>query len=673
MEELIQIFLEESREILQQLENDLLQMEQHSGDSELMKRIFRAAHTIKGSAGLTGLDQISTLAHRLEDVLDYVRTTGQPMSTECYDTVFRSMDMLNQMVDMTSIGQEIPADLADELKVSLNSYLPDQVGLLQPAEVVVELPCDNSITDYLITMEFKLDLLESGHDPLRFIEELQAKGEILAIELNHELLPDLLLLDPYHMYLKWSIRLKTKCTYAELEDVFVFVLDDNYISIEEMPPSVKELDVDATATSPEVLGLAESNGPEIVIPGANQSQNNAIGPTEKSSNSEQLNTIRVDIRRLESVLNLIAELVISQSQVKELVSRQAQADVEVFTAFESVDKIVRRLQEEVMKTSMIPIGPTFTRFQRMVRDMAGEMGKDIQFQIQGQETELDKRVIEQITDPLKHMLRNSIDHGLETPEERVAKGKPPTGTVWLKAAHQEGHVVIEVWDDGKGLSTEKIREKAIKQGLINEEQKLSMAEVQKLIMAPGFTTAERITDISGRGVGLDVVATNIQALRGSIEIESEKDQGTRFIIKLPLTLAIIDGMMVTVGEEKFILPLTSIVEFIKAEPKDVRTIEGKGLVVHVRDDYLPMVALSKIINIQAHKNDPTEGLLAIIKDGKKKIALLVDDILGQEQVVTKSLKDNYQQIEGIAGATIMGDGRVAMILDVPSLVKIATR
>ena len=326
-----------------------------------------------------------------------------------------------------------------------------------------------------------------------------------------------------------------------------------------------------------------------------------------------------------------------------------------------------------MKTSMVPVGGTFTRFQRMVRDMAAEKGKEIDLQIRGQETELDKRVIEQINDPLKHMIRNSLDHGIEMPDVREAAGKPRKGTIWLNAYHQEGSIIIEVSDDGKGLDEEVIRRKAIEKGLMDENQKLAEHDIYKLIMMPGFSTAEQITDISGRGVGLDVVANNVRSLRGSIDMESTKGKGTKFFIKLPLTLAIIDGMMVKIGEEKFIIPLTSIVEFIKASPKDIKSVEGTGKVLKLRDEYIPLAGLSRLLDIPAHKDDPAEGLLVILRDASKKIALLVDNILGQEQVVTKSLKDNYQHVDGVAGATILGDGRVAVILDVPTLFKMVGR
>lgn len=690
MKELLQVFLEESREILHELENDLLELEKNSSDPQLIQRIFRAAHTMKGSAGLLKLDKISGLAHRLEDVLDRFRSSGEAMSKECFDTVFKSMDMLNTMVVMTANDEAIPVDMAENLIKQLSQFAAEK-GKNSKVPEVKKKPVSkqSSKTVYKISIKLKDDYLESGHNPLNFIQELEEKGRLLEVNINFSRLPEPDEMDPYKMYVSWQVLLETECYYADIESIFLFVMDDNEIKITEITEEyedfnftdkligemlvengvIDEKEIQETLKQQKRIG-------EILIENAKVSSKQVEVVAEKQQKAraqEQINTIRVDTRRLENVLNFVAELVISQSKVKEQVSKLGVTDVEVFSSFQEVDKIVRRLQEEVMKTSMVPIGSTFTRFQRIVRDIAAEKGKEIELIIAGQDTELDKRVIEQMGDPLKHMIRNSIDHGIEMPEEREAGGKPRKGTIWLNAYHQEGSIVIEVSDDGRGLDGERIRRKAVEKGLIDEEQKLSPSEMQKLIMMPGFSTAEKITDISGRGVGLDVVATNIKNLRGLIDSKSELGKGTKFFIKLPLTLAIIDGMMITVGEERFIIPLTSIEKFIKAEPGDIKTIEGRGRTINLRNEYIPLAALYKLLGLKAYKEDVMEGLLVIIKDAKKKVALLVDDILGQEQVVTKSMRENYRQVEGMAGATIMGDGRVAAILDVPSLIRMAAK
>jgi two-component system chemotaxis sensor kinase CheA len=602
------------------------------------------------------------------------------------------MDMLNRMVDMTAGGENVPEDMADAVKAKLTSFIlknENQDALTGPAYGVMATP-GQAKSVFKILMEFRPDIMESGNDPLRLIEELCEKGQLLDVNMNIAKVSPVEELDPYVMHISWTLFMETECTYEEIRDLFVFIWDDNNIMITDLTDlsddsgeiaekRTGELLIDAGVIDEtqlhETLKKQKKIG-EILVEEAKAAPGQIEKVLEKQKTareSQQVDTIRVDTKRLENVLDFVAELVISQSRVKELVSNQNQVDVEVYNAFQEVDKIIRRLQEEVMKTSMVPVGGTFTRFQRMVRDTAAEKGKEIELIIHGQETELDKRVIEQITDPLKHMIRNSLDHGIEMPDVREAAGKPRKGTIWLNAYHQEGSIIIEVSDDGKGLDETVIRKKAIEKGLIVENQKLADHEMYKLIMMPGFSTAEQITDISGRGVGLDVVANNVRSMRGTIDLESTKGRGIKFYIKLPLTLAIIDGMMVKIGDEKFIIPLTSIVEFIKASPKDIKSVEGTGQVINMRNEYIPLAQLSRLLDIPANTDDPAEGLLVILKDARKKIALLVDDILGQEQVVTKSLKDNYQHVEGVAGATILGDGRVAVILDVPTLIRMAGR
>lgn len=390
---------------------------------------------------------------------------------------------------------------------------------------------------------------------------------------------------------------------------------------------------------------------------------------------EQMETIRVDTAKLENIMNNIAELLIAQSHVKETVLQQSGAErslnMEVNNSFEEVDKIIRRLQEEVMNASMVPVGDTFMRFQRVVRDLAKDLGKEVELVISGQDTELDKKVIEQISDPLKHLLRNAVDHGLEGPAEREAAGKKRRGIIRLHAFHLEGNIIIEISDDGRGLDEEAILNKALEKDLITEGNSLTQAEIHQLLFKPGFTTAREVSDVSGRGVGLDVVLNNIENLRGKIEVSSQKGQGTRFSIKLPLTLAIIDGIMVRVGEERFIIPLTSIIEFIKVKPGEIVQAEGKGQMLHLRKEYIPFNSLHLLFNVEPEFYSPLEGILIILKESGKKLALLVDEIIDQEQVVIKSVKDFMGDQRGMAGATILGDGTVAFILEVSSLFRMS--
>jgi len=381
----------------------------------------------------------------------------------------------------------------------------------------------------------------------------------------------------------------------------------------------------------------------------------------------------VDTEKLDKLVNLVGELVIGVARVNQISEELAAQDtvVEMGSAVEALDHISRDLQEQVMRVRMIPVEGTFNRFQRVVRDLANEMGKKIHLEMSGAETELDKNVIEQIADPLKHLIRNSADHGLETPEERVAAGKEDTGTIWLRAYQQEGKIIIEVADDGRGISREKVLSKAVDRGLVGEGVQLSDQEVFAFMFQPGFSTAAKVTEVSGRGVGLDVVRQNIEALRGSVEVSSTPGEGSIFRIKLPLTLAIIDGMTVKVGDEIITLPLLSILESLRPRPKDLQKVEGRGELIVVRGDYLPLVRLYDIFQLPTKRTDPTKALVVIIESVSKRFGVLVDDILGEQQAVIKSLEQNYKKVEGVAGATILGDGRVSLILDIHGLEKLA--
>lgn len=542
---------------------------------------------------------------------------------------------------------------------------------------------------YRLTLSFDPGTVQAGLDPIIFLFELQEQGRILERYLNISRLPELDAMDPCSLYLSWTIFMETKLSAANLQEIFSMLPDDSSINIEEITSELDqwfqgdkktgELLVERGLVSPDeieaVLQKQKRIGELLVEEGklTGKQMEQVIQSQQRLREQEQSDTIRVETGKLEEILNSVAELLIAQSRAKEMtfVTTSQTVTTDLFNAFQDVDKIIRRLQEEVMNVSMIPIGGTFTRFQRMVRDLAKELDKEVDLRISGRETELDKKIIEQIADPLKHLIRNCMDHGLETPAERKAAGKPAKGTIRLNAFHQEGSIVIEIADDGRGINEEAVLAKARAQGLVDEGSKLSKEEIQRLIFMPGFSTAKEVSDVSGRGVGLDVVISNIRKLRGSVELSSTPGEGTTLYIKLPLTLAIIDGMMVRVGKERYIIPLTSIMEFIKAAPGDIRQAEGKGIILHLRREYIPCAGLYQLIDIQPDYTRPADGIITILKDGRKKLALLVDEIIGQEQVVIKSIKENMEQVRGIAGATIMGDGQVAVILDVASLFSLA--
>lgn len=693
--ELISTFLEEATENLQVMEEGLLELEKTGYSYELIDQIFRAMHTVKGGSGLVGLNKISDLAHHLENILDRIRDSGCGLTMEVFNILFTGIDFIKKMLETDNFEDEELLVQMDVFINTLETYENKQAENTSPIgandKAFHKAKQSEKKTYYRIELKFRRDIFETGTDPLMLLLELQEMGNLLEVYANTTSLPKLAELDPYQLYIYWTVFFETEKPLEEIETIFIFVRDENEIKIEDISSELEiwfsgdkktgELLLDRGLVSKKdieaVLSKQKRLGELLVDEGVilKDQVEHVLTKQQQFREQEQASTIRVDTHKLEGILNSIAELLIAQSRVKELVFNlfkgERTMNVELYNSFQEVDKIIRFLQEEVLNASMIPIGGTFIRYQRMVRDLAREKGKEINIVLSGKETELDKKVIEKIADPLKHLLRNSIDHGIELPQERIAKGKTPEGTIWLNAYHQEGNIIIEIKDDGRGINEEAVRAKALERGLISKDDELSPQEIRQLLFRPGFSTAKEITDISGRGVGLDVVMTNIKNLRGSIELLSEKDKGTSFIIRLPLTLAIIDGMMVRVGGERFVIPLTSISEFVKIQTKDILKAEDKAVIVHLRKEYIPYIGLYEIFNIEPKYTAPTEGIIVVLKENQKSLALLVDEIIGQEQVVIKSLRENMGQVEGIAGATILGDGKVAVILDVSSLFRLA--
>jgi len=682
-QELVSIFLEEAEEILQQLDEDLLTLEKEPGDPETINSVFRALHTIKGSAGLTGLSSVSNFAHLIEDVLDTFRREGSRIPDSHMMVILDSIELLKKMVTaLTKGGMEDLQERAEEIKELLN-FIVD----LSPQETAPsQTESTFGVKRYRIHLNFDPDLFSTGTDPLLLIDELSQKGELKKINVSLAELPELETLDPQTLYLKWVIVLDTEQPKEEIEQVFIFV--EEALEIEEISfqddleqlaeKNLEDLIVEEGLVDSQEVEKAKENekswGDVLVEKGkvAPKQVENLASERKQAQESREVTTIRVNTEKVEQIMDQVAELAIYQSRIKNLVMDKmaisASSD-ETRNVFEEIDKVTRQLQEEVMGVSMVPIGNTFVRFQRMVRDMAREKSKKVDLVISGKETELDRKVIEQITDPLKHMLRNSLDHGLEFPEERQKAGKDPTGKIHLKAYYREGGIVIEIADDGKGLDPDKIWEKAKEKGLVEEGQKLSRDEIMRLPFQPGFSTAEEVSDTSGRGVGLDVVYNNISALRGTVEIESEKGIGTRFRIRLPLTLAIIDAILIKLGQNQVLVPITSIIEFLSLSSDQVRSVTGKRPIVQFRGDYIPLVSLSEILGLEANAQTINEGMVIVVQDQRRRAALLVDEIVDQEQVVVKSIKENYSHVEGVEGATILGDGNVALIIDVPSVIR----
>lgn len=693
-ENLQQIFIEEASDLLKDLENCLIELEDRPTDFELINQIFRAMHTIKGSAALTGMTDISDFVHHAEDLLDQIRHETIEVNPDIIDILLKSADVVKAMVNaLYDSSIIVPKQRKKDLIESINFFkLEDKKVKIKTHDKSINEPTKGEKI-----FKIKLDLNESffatGTDPILLIEDLEQLGRILDININLTRIPEIFELKSENCYLKWQLILKTNETINQIHEVFLFVESDNKISIDDVTENydgdfdktlankltgeilvekgiLDKRDIDESLEKQNKLGdILENQGklPREPIDRLIQEQSESRKIQEKSK-------IKVDADKLENLINSMADLVISQARLRELtITNQEKVSMELSNALDEMDTKLRSLQEDIMSTRMIPVGNTFIRYKRLVRDLSQEQNKNIKFVLKGKETELDKTVIEKIADPLKHMIRNAIDHGIETKEEREESGKNPEARLELNAYHKEGKIIIEVSDDGGGLDKEKILKKAIENGVISAEDELSEPEIYNLIMAPGFSTKDVVTETSGRGVGMDVVKNNIENLRGSINITSKKGQGTTFRLKLPLTLAIIDGMKVKVGDDYFIIPLNSIVEFIRPKPEHFKTIESKGEAIQIRENYLSLARLYEILDIEPNVIDPAKGLVVVVQENNKQICILVDEIIGQQQAVIKSLEDNYTYVEGMAGAAILGDGNVAMILDIATIIKMSIR
>lgn len=668
-DKLLAIFAEESNEIIDTLERGLLVLE-NSEDPEEINSVFRAAHTMKGNAGIVGYDVVVSLTHLMEGVLDEIRQGRMKPNAHVVGLLLNAVDELKILVSRQLAGEQPapPAEIIDALAACLGKSSPEAPRAApKPAAPSTR----SQSTRFRVTMRFEPDIFTTGTDPIQLLLELAELGEIEKVVCHSEELPPLDSLVPDKLYLWWEVWLISQQSLGTLANVFIFVQDDNQISIEEAhdEPDAPLAEAPVTGKQPPRPSPASQPALAEELPDSSTQAASPLTPQAFAPSP----TIRVDTDKLDKLVNLVGELVIGVARVNQLTDDDEDhaCSTELAGAVENLDHISRDLQEQVLRVRMIPVEGTFNRFQRVVRDLASELGKTINLEMTGSETELDKNVIEQIADPLKHLIRNSADHGLEPPQERLAGGKPETGTIWLRAYQQEGQIIIEVTDDGRGIDRKQVLDKALERGLAEPGVTYSDKETYGFMFQPGFSTAATVTEVSGRGVGLDVARQNIEALRGSIEVESELGTGSTFRIKLPLTLAIIDGMMVRVGDEVITLPLLSILESIRPKAEEIKTVEGKGELISVRDEFLPLVRLHEVFDLPTESTDPTRALVVIIESVAKRFGVLVDDILGEQQAVIKSLEQNYQKVEGIAGATILGDGAVSLILDIHGLEKLA--
>lgn len=671
-----QVFFEESFEGLDVMESELLDMDPADVDDETVNNIFRAAHSIKGGAGTFGFMPVSEFTHVLETLLDEIRSGKRSMEPRYVDLFLQSVDclrgMLSDMQDGNDPEKERPAELRKEFEVILGM----EQDAADPEEAMPE--SDEIDGGWLIDVHPHTGLLMTGNEPFRMFRELrELVGEDnFEVTADTDNIPELSSLTPEECVTSWQIKVTTSTLIDDIKAIFEWVEDECDLTYSPLTGVAEPVSKNQDQQSQETPATASEETPEQVaektpektpvVVEAQKTVKSAKAPKKAVESS----SIRVSIDKVDSLINMVGELVITQSMLGQLgqdfdLSRLAKLQ----EGLSQLEQNTRELQESVMKIRMMPISFAFSRFPRLVRDLGGQLGKKVILETIGEQTELDKTVMEKINDPLVHLVRNSMDHGLETTEQRIAAGKSEEGTITLNAYHQGGNIVIEVADDGAGLNEDRILKKAIEKGLVPENNSLTPEEIHNLIFLPGFSTAEAVSDISGRGVGMDVVRRNIQALNGSIEVKSQRNVGSTFIIRLPLTLAILDGQLVKVCEETYIFPLVSIVESIQIHRSSLNHVTGSQYVMQLRDEYIPIVRLDQIFGLRDDKDVVDEMMLVVVEGDNEKIGIVVDDLLGQQQVVIKSLEQNYQKVSGISGATILGDGTVALIIDISSIGK----
>lgn len=710
-DEFISIFLSEANEIVEGLENDLVLLEDNKSDEDLLNKIFRSAHTLKSSAGTVGFTTMSELNHVAENLLEKVRSgkldvtpTMITVLLEFLDTVkimlqniidgkgeadgVNNIESLKAKIKAIADGNEIDASVQAPTTSSAAPTVKKETPTSTQAQAIEEPEKKEESSSgsnvFHISMSFKATIFDNGIDPLMFLNDLRDIGTISNLKIDSSNVPPISALeDPYTCYTQFSLDISTNSTLEQVQNIFLFVIDDNDINISDAKVSVQKEDKIETQTETQVAeetkeekSIEETKSQEETKEEIKTEQAKPQTPAAKSQASSSVkvqapSTVRVDTRKLDSLMNLIGELVIAQSRIMQL-TQSLDIDNGLKEAVSSMDRTSRQIQEEVMNIRMMPVGPIFNQFHRYVRDLNLELNKEVKLVLKGETTEIDKNMLEQLSDPLKHIIRNSMDHGIErTKEERIARGKPEFGTITMSAAHQEGHVVIEVSDDGNGLNKERIYNKAIEKGLLSKDGKYSDAEIYRTIFSPGLSTAEKITDISGRGVGMDVVRANVEKMKGKIEIKSEEGKGSTFIIKLPLTLAIIEGITFALGEQIYIMPLISIIEQMKVKNEQIKPFEGRGEMIKIRDEYLPLIRLHKVFEIDTHIEDIDNGIVVVVEAGYRRCAIFVDELLDQQQVVIKSLDSAFSKHSGISGGTILGDGRIALIIDIQGLVNIS--
>ncbi|MGD8569460.1 MAG: chemotaxis protein CheA [Gammaproteobacteria bacterium] len=661
-------FFEESFEALDDMESGLLNLDVDAVYGDVINTIFRAAHSIKGCSATFGFEEIASFVHVMETVLDEMRDQTLTPTQELVDLLLKALDVLRTMLSSTQAGVPVERDRVQQLTGELESYLRDNRdsgNSDSSGKATLVNAGQQSSIGWEIYFRPGLHLLQTGNDPLRMFRILSDLGDLDTTAITDEV-PNFRVIDGEDCYLAWRILLKGETTEAEIREVFEWVEDECELDIK--PISMENLAVeDKTAQS----GNAVHAG--------TRAHNTADDNGSLNTGNSDSVSIRVDIDKVDAIINMVGELVITQSMLDQLGYEFAEHTVDTARiqklreGLSQLERNTRDLQESVMRIRMLPISYVFNRVPRIVHDLSKKLNKNVDIKMTGEGTELDKTVLEKIGDPLVHLIRNAIDHGIEQPDARRVAGKPSAGTIFLNAFHKGGSIIVEIRDDGAGLNKSKLRQTAIKRGLLGNEDMPDDQQLFDLIFNPGFSTADTISDVSGRGVGMDVVRRNMKALGGNIEVSSVEGEGSCFTIKLPLTLAILDGQLARVGNETYIIPLISIIESLQIKPDKLNRVAGKSEFYRLRDEYISILRMGELLGAHHHIQSLDDRLMIVVEGDGKKVGLIVDDLLAQQQVVIKSLESNYRQVKGISGATILGDGTVALIADIADLIGLSSQ
>jgi len=663
-----QTFFEESLEGLGDMEAELLRIEagisgdDHTAlfeaDRESLNTIFRSVHSIKGGSSTFGFNQVAEFSHVLETLLDDLREGRCEKSRALVSVLLRSVDTLRALLQSAQNGTEVMQSVVSGMLDELRQFQVTDAGSRQQATQGASQA--GEISGWRIVFKPHRNLFLTGNDPLRILRALAEMGK-LEVDADTSELPVWKEFNAEECVLSWTLHLHAPVSEQQIRDTFMWVQEEC------------DLDLQPVAAAPSEQGRASiKSGLEKDRRGAERRQDDRRGGDRRESQSSAAQSIRVSLPKIDEMVDLVGELVITQTMLNRFNGAIDMRDLPLlFESLSQLERNTRELQESVMRIRMLPVSFAFNRLPRAVRDLGQQLGKEVELKIIGEQTELDKTVIERISDPLMHLVRNCVDHGIEIPGERKRLGKPEVAVVRVEAFQKGGNVVIEIEDDGNGINRERVAKKAVERGLVEPGVELSADEIDELIFLPGFSTAEKVTGVSGRGVGMDVVRSNIRALGGSVELKSTPGEGTLFTMRLPLTLAIMDGLSISVGEHTYILPLLSVAESVCLAPNEISRPGGGSELFAFHGDYLPLLRLHKLFGITPKYTEITDGIVVVVDVDGKQAGILVDELVGQQQVVVKSLEAHYKKVDGIATATILGDGEVALILDISTLARMA--